>query len=375
MERIVNRAGWVLALALGLFVVGALAGVVSGGPLDPPAPPASTDGVRLPGTPISTAPFTISSPGNYYLTRDIVTTAPGSAITVMSDYVTIDLMGFTMQPGFGAATAIDASSSSRLTVRNGRLAFFTNSIDNTNGSDGRFEGLSIQPTTGLAIKTGDRAAVSNVDIYSGASPVSLGKSARVDGLSVNSPSSGTSLSAGDGAQMTNVNVVGGFPGILVTDDALLSKVQVIGASGWGLIGGNRVTVLDCTVTTVGTLTNYGGIRLTHYGVVRGCSVQGGTNIANGIEVGNFGLVENNAIRNVGWCAIEFDGEHARANNNQIAQAPNAVCAQIASTANAVYNNSYTGIGSLFYVGPSGSLNAAPMASADTATNPLTNITQ
>ena len=37
-----NRIGWLLALVLGAFVIASIAGVVRGGPLDPPAAPVST---------------------------------------------------------------------------------------------------------------------------------------------------------------------------------------------------------------------------------------------------------------------------------------------------------------------------------------------
>ena len=42
MQTIINRAGWLVAGVLGLFVVAAMTGVVSGGPLDPPGAPAPT---------------------------------------------------------------------------------------------------------------------------------------------------------------------------------------------------------------------------------------------------------------------------------------------------------------------------------------------
>ena len=42
MQTIINRAGWLVAGVLALFVVAAMTGVVSGGPLDPPGAPAPT---------------------------------------------------------------------------------------------------------------------------------------------------------------------------------------------------------------------------------------------------------------------------------------------------------------------------------------------
>ncbi|MBI5283735.1 MAG: right-handed parallel beta-helix repeat-containing protein [Chloroflexi bacterium] len=371
MQTVWNRSGWIAAMVLALFVVGAMTGVVRGGPLDPPGPPGSTDSVQLPGTPISSVPFTISAPGNYYLTRDLASPSSGAAITVAADYATIDLMGFTLHAEAGGATAIDASTYYRLTVRNGRIDFFATGIANSNGWYGRFEDLTIQmgDTSGKAIETGDHAVVSNVDTYSGYSGVLVGKSARISAVSTSEPLF-RGIDAGDGAQIIDAKTVGGSQGMRVGSDALLSRVQIIGANDWGLAGDYRVTILDCTVTTV---TGFTAIGLSNYAVVRGCSVADGG--MDGISAGSFSVIEDNTVRGVSNCAISLIGEHGRANTNQIAQAGRAVCASMPSGANAIYNNSYTGISIAIYDGPSGSLNAAPMAPADTATNPFTNITQ
>ncbi len=75
--RLLDRLGWAVAGALALALIGALAGVVQGGPLDPPGPPASTLPLVEPRTPIrqpaSAAgfPIVISAPGSYYLAENI----------------------------------------------------------------------------------------------------------------------------------------------------------------------------------------------------------------------------------------------------------------------------------------------------------------
>ena len=71
MRHVRPKLAWALASALGLLVVAALAGAIEGGPLDPPGPPASTDGVLRPGTPISALPITLNQPGSYYLTHNL----------------------------------------------------------------------------------------------------------------------------------------------------------------------------------------------------------------------------------------------------------------------------------------------------------------
>jgi hypothetical protein len=105
MERI-HSLLLVLTLLTGLAIVAMLATGVRAGPLDPPGSPASTDGVREPGTAISAIPFTITQPGRYYLTRNLTDTPDDVAngVTIQADNVTLDLHGFTLT---GGASSID----------------------------------------------------------------------------------------------------------------------------------------------------------------------------------------------------------------------------------------------------------------------------
>ncbi|MBL8201743.1 MAG: right-handed parallel beta-helix repeat-containing protein [Chromatiales bacterium] len=87
---------WLASSLASGALLAALAFPVIAGPLDPPAPPAPTDAVQLPGTAIASAPFTIAAPGRYYLTRNIVSPGAQVAISVAADNVIIDLGGFTL---------------------------------------------------------------------------------------------------------------------------------------------------------------------------------------------------------------------------------------------------------------------------------------
>lgn len=67
------------------------------GPLTPPGTPAATMKTLMqlaPRTPISSAPYTITEAGSYYLTTNLLST--GHGILVQADHVSIDLMGFTV---------------------------------------------------------------------------------------------------------------------------------------------------------------------------------------------------------------------------------------------------------------------------------------
>src|SRR5208337_2996715 len=68
------------------------------GSLTPPGAPAPTM-ITLsqiePRTPISSAPFTITNPGSYYLTTNL-TVSSGNGIIIAASGVTLDLSGFTI---------------------------------------------------------------------------------------------------------------------------------------------------------------------------------------------------------------------------------------------------------------------------------------
>ena len=80
--------------------------VFAQGSLTPPGAPAPTMKTLAqiePRTPISSAPFTISEPGSYYLTTNL-TVSGGDAITIATNNVTLDLNGFTIASTAASAT-------------------------------------------------------------------------------------------------------------------------------------------------------------------------------------------------------------------------------------------------------------------------------
>jgi hypothetical protein len=96
------------------------------GSLTPPGAPAPTMKTLQqvePRVPISTAPFTISQPGSYYLTTNL-TVSGGDAITIAANGVTLDLNGFTIasttNPASGTAVLIDGGLQD-ITIQNGHI--------------------------------------------------------------------------------------------------------------------------------------------------------------------------------------------------------------------------------------------------------------
>src|SRR6478609_1827254 len=65
-------------------------------PAGAPAPVMKSLSQIEPRTPVSSAPFTINQPGSYYLTTNL-TISSGTAITIATNDVTLDLNGFALQ--------------------------------------------------------------------------------------------------------------------------------------------------------------------------------------------------------------------------------------------------------------------------------------
>jgi hypothetical protein len=96
------------------------------GSLTPPGAPAPTMKTLAqiePRTPIASVPYTISQPGSYYLTTNL-SVSSGTAITIATNGVTLDLNGFTLSSSDPANTGdgIRINSGLRnLTIMNGYI--------------------------------------------------------------------------------------------------------------------------------------------------------------------------------------------------------------------------------------------------------------
>ncbi len=129
------------------------------GSLTPPGAPGTTMLTLSqvePRTPISSAPFTISIPGSYYLTSNIVCTA-SNAIVIATNGVTLDLSGFTIfstvaNAANGGTAILLGSGLSDITIENGHIRSGV-----TNNSSGVYSG----------------GGFNNGIIYSGSDPMNV----------------------------------------------------------------------------------------------------------------------------------------------------------------------------------------------------------
>jgi hypothetical protein len=120
LARIARVLAFLLALNFRLSTA------LAQGSLTPPGAPAPTMKSLTqiePRTPISAAPFNITSPGSYYLTTNIVA-GTGYAISIATNYVTLDLNGFTISsadPGNSGIAIWLSGGGSDIAIFNGHI--------------------------------------------------------------------------------------------------------------------------------------------------------------------------------------------------------------------------------------------------------------
>lgn len=139
-------------------------------PSGAPAPSMKTLQQIEPRTPISSLPFTISTPGSYYLTGSLESTNTG--ITVSANDVTLDLMGFTIggaqitnHPGIHVAGATNVMRRNVI-IRNGSITRFGIGIRIENTQSGRVHNMMIHQNTkeGILLQSNDPGVCTDITV-------------------------------------------------------------------------------------------------------------------------------------------------------------------------------------------------------------------
>lgn len=168
----------------------------SQGSLTPPGAPTATMKSLAqiePRTPISSAPFTITQAGSYYLATN-VTAATSNAIFIAANQVTLDLNGFSISstsPTPNGAGVMIASSRTNITIMNGSI------VSGVKEAGGVFSG------------TGFESGVSFVVNYSDTNTLGFTVNARVVGVNVLG-CLGTGILLTGTVESCRVHTAGGF---------------------------------------------------------------------------------------------------------------------------------------------------------------------
>jgi len=260
-------------------------------------------------------PIVISSPGSYKLGENIHAIGGEHGIEITSGRVSIDLNGFEILGSeVGSLNGIFAENSvDDLTIRNGRIRFFTGAgISFVESDRCRIEDVDVISTAAGGIVCGESAFIENCTAntvtIAFAVGISVGEDSKVFNCSADNCYTG--FLAQTGSQVTGCHATGStFAGFYVFGTAVPSGCVAIGTSqqtqygiyqeGFGLtsIAHNVITEF----TTAGIRAE--GSLQVHHNVINGSSFGGDTGM---IFVGPRNFVFENSFLNCSVAAINFN---------------------------------------------------------------------
>lgn len=281
-----------LALSILIFQHGT---VLAQGSLTPPGAPAPTmkslDQIE-PRTPIGSLPFTISSPGAYYVLSNLTASAT-TGITIAADFVTLDLNGCTLSRsgGINLDGIVVSGPHKRIVVRNGNLADWSGiGLNATNATFSTFSDLEIDGGTYGGIVTGGQCEVLRCQVrtvFGGGSAVPgilTGNDSRVVDCLLETNVRG--IQAGNNALIERCLIAGNSEfSVAVGTDCVIDNCLVRSNSA-GILAGTGTRVASCEVTK--NFGAFSGVQLGDDGTVVGCRLSG--NGGGGIQAGNNCLV-------------------------------------------------------------------------------------
>jgi hypothetical protein len=214
------------------------------------------------GTKITSLPYTIISPGFYYLGGNL-TAGAGNGITISSDGVTLDLMGFGLN-GNSSGTGIYMSGRKNVEIRNGTL---------------RGWGYAISDAEMMNPSTPYNHRVINVRSEDNAAGIVFyGNGHLIKGCSfLNNTSIGINTSGTVSGNQIHNCPTGIVSGSGTTRDNALNFCNTMGISGGGTIIGNTV-MNSMSGTGTGIHCNYGSVIGNT--VYTGASGQTGINLSS-----------------------------------------------------------------------------------------------
>jgi parallel beta-helix repeat protein len=379
-------------LALTLFILPA--SLFAQGPLTPPGPPGPTmltlNQVE-PRTPITNLPYSITVPGSYYVTTNLTGVSAFSGITILTNDVTIDLSGFTLEGVLGSGPAISVPGPERnLAVRNGALDGW--GVRGTNAYNSLFEGLRESNSGGPGLLAGSNCIVSACSVSANYSVgIGVGNNCAVNACTV-SGTSGFGILASNNCVVANCTAFGNTlygidgvagtvirscacyqngAGISVGNNCAVKDCTASDNSGDGIDAVNNCTVIDCSASANGVEFN-NGISVVNNCTVKDCIASGND---FGITVnGNDCLIVGNTFSSNTYYGVEIIGVRNRVDGNTLGN-NGEVGIDLGSginVHNVIIRNSASNNGSFNYSGYAGNSDYGPTGTPTTATSPWAN---
>jgi hypothetical protein len=241
-------------------------------------------GGRL-GTAITSVPIAITSPGLYYLTKNLTISDPElNAITVGADDVTIDLNGFCLTgPGKGSGTLNSGirlfGTRFNVEIRNGSIkSFGYQGIKLENPCTGiRVVGIRVRDTgnSGIELLGSGNLAMDCTVINAGNNGIYVGESSLVKGSQVVG-SGYLGIALLNGSTAVGNTVSGNFTGIFTYEGSSLTDNTVSGSTSTGIYCSHK-----CTITRNTAYNNSGtGISAGTYCTITNNTIDGLVNGTN-----------------------------------------------------------------------------------------------
>lgn len=356
------------------FLLTLAGSLLAQGPLTPsgaPAPTMKTLEQVEARRPISSLPFTISTPGSYYVTGDLQPPPNGTGIHVTVNHVTIDLNGFALIGNGGSTNAIFSDGgTTNLTVRNGTLRNWGSSAIN---GESRVRAADLRVIgNGAGILVGTDALVTDCLVEGNSGP---GITADGGALIERCIALSNSGSLTEGIRVGSHSIVrrciardNGDNGIQA-GASLVSECEAVSNNGAGIVVGPSGVVKGSQSFENDEIGISGGIR----SLVRECTASG--NGGSGIVVqGDSVVIENRASANgrlvaaVGIDSSSGGGSRIESNHTR----DNTGTGIKAAGLDIVIRNS-SGGNSVADYNPTSGTNFAPIQTPSGATHPLANL--
>lgn len=241
-------------LPLCLTIVLACCWLATAGPLTPPTGPVTSTGRFGPRSEIDDLPFTITTPGSYYLTKNLTGMSGQDGITIAADNVTVDLNGFEVRgaAGSGSGVTVPLPEITTVAVKNGTVINWgNNGINLSNASASQIIRIRTQSNGSTGIVVGKTTTVvgctSTLNGSNGIATTTWGASL-LDCVASNNTSRGISATSGATLISRCVASGNGTSGISTADGCTISHCIASNNGDRGISVDNGCVVTGCTTT-------------------------------------------------------------------------------------------------------------------------------